>query len=120
MSTESKPERQPIQTWGEFNKIQDGHEKDMWGQGWFEAGYVGDIALDQEMGRQALHLHLDSFSKALFETDDRPFQFVVSPAVPKRTAKNPDVNVLNVLIKPCSDGVTVDQLREFTDKVKGQ
>ena len=119
MSTESKPNNQPSQTWGEFKKMQSGGEKDEYSMDWFNAGLLDSISLDKPDSIQALHHRLDSFNKVMKETPVRPFKFVVVPSVLDQTNQTVDVNEIIIKLEPASNKVSLEDLREFTNKVKG-
>ncbi len=110
----------PSQTWGYYKNLSSGNEGDAFGDDWYSAGELGIASLNDADSMQRLHQHLDSFNQVLQENPgDRRYIFIAIPTKVRVTPDNLNDEVdLIIMIQPCADDVTFDDLANFTNKVK--
>lgn len=118
MTSERKLKPDESRTWGYYTSLESSEEKDGIGEDWFDAGYIGSYQLDDEESVNSLHAMLNSFSNTIRESQDRPFRLIIGVAKPHVEPGVLDENELIVKLEPEKDECTIEELSEFTDKIR--
>lgn len=118
MNNELETQPNETETWGYYKSLTKGVEKDEIGTDWVEAGNLGEYNLDDEESLNSLHALVNSFTNKLRDSEERPFQFILVPAMTKTNPENPSSSMTLALIEPIIDDIKMKELREFADGVR--
>jgi hypothetical protein len=118
MTSERKLKPDESRTWGYYTNLELGEEKDEIGEDWFTAGYIGSYHLNDDGSVNSLHALLNSFSNLIRESQERPFRLIIESAVTRVEPGGYDPNELLVKLEPELGNSTIDELREYADKLR--
>ena len=110
------------QTWGQVQalQLQDGRaEADL---AWFHAGHLKTVFTKEQSPSNTIQEYLDSFEKEVTNANgEAPFRFVVTPVLLKVGSEVPQNDAIRLVVKidPSNSDVTLGQLKDFTQKVRG-